>query len=169
MVALRVHLVPAEHRAFNRRRGELDALAFGGKVGGRDAEDDAVEPEVSVLAVCFLRAKSDSHRIAAVFGCGYKYAVIIHGRARKVCRHGKSDIVHAEGESPALELLHDLRRAVIRIKRGFRKFHGQFRSHRLGKGHGIRISLVAACVLRDLGIVKFIKTDCCHNVQSSVS
>ena len=29
-----------------------------------------------VLAVCFLRAKSDSHRIAAVFGCGYKYAVI---------------------------------------------------------------------------------------------
>ena len=59
---------------------------------------------------------------------------------------------HAEGKRPALELLHDLRRPVVRIQRRLRKLHGQLGGHRFGKGCGRGICLIPVLILRDLRI-----------------
>ena len=54
-----------------------------------------------------------------------------------------ADIVDAKRESAALEFFHDLRGAVIRVKRRLRKLDRQVRFHRLGERNGSTVSFGA--------------------------
>src|SRR5699024_1779692 len=66
VLALTVHLVASGHGSLDGRGGKLDALALSGQVGGRDAENHPVQPEIAVLAVGFLGTEANSDRSASV-------------------------------------------------------------------------------------------------------
>ena len=115
MLALTVQLVAAQDGALNGGCGELNALALGGEVRRGDAKLDLVEPEVAVLAVGLLRPETDSHRFAAVLGCGNEHLVVVDFCAGEVLRHLHTNIVDTQRQGAALKLLHDLCRAVISV------------------------------------------------------
>src|SRR5699024_3159350 len=97
VLALAVYLVAAHDCSLDSRRGEFNALALGGQVGGRDAELHLVQPEIAVLAVCFLCTKTNGDRCAAVLTGGDDNAVLVDYRSCQVRRSGCADIVHAKG------------------------------------------------------------------------
>nr|DAJ08026.1 MAG TPA: hypothetical protein [Caudoviricetes sp.] len=157
-----VQFVSTHDRALDGRRGEGDAVALGGEVGGRDAELYTVQPVIPVFAVRFLRTEAHGHRIAAVLGSRNDDAVCIDGGAGEITGHRCADIVHTEGKRTGFELLHDFRCAVIRIKGGFVQLDREVSRHSLCQDLRGGVGFIAVVILGDLGVEKFIKTDCCH-------
>src|SRR5699024_4654920 len=80
VLALTVHLVASGHGSLDGRGGKLDALALSGQVGGRDAENHPVQPEIAVLAVGFLGTEANSDRSASVLRRRDQDAVFIDYR-----------------------------------------------------------------------------------------
>ena len=108
VLALTVQLVASQNGALNGGCGELNALTLSGEVRRRDAEFDLVEPEIAVLTVGLLRSKADRHRFAAVLRRGNEHLVVIDFCAGQVLCHLHANIVDAQRQGAALELLHDL-------------------------------------------------------------
>ena len=162
MLALAVHLVAAGHGALDGRGGKFNALALGGEVGGGNAKLYPVEPEVAVLAVGLFGAKAHGHRGAAVLTGGNQHLVSVNGGAGQILGNGNADVIHAQGQGAALELLDHGGGAIVRVQRSFRQLHRKLGGHGLCQGLGVAVGFVARSVLGDFGIVQLVQADRSH-------
>ena len=115
-----------------------------------------------------LSPATDVYGFTAVLGRGNEHLVVVDFCTGQVLRHLHANIVDAQRERAALELLHHLRRAVVGIERRLGQFHGKLCRHGFGKLRRGAVGFFTGVSLGDLCVIKFIQTNGrhCHSSQT---